>query len=485
VRLVETRQPECRRTGLRGALGHEADELGPRNADAPRAGFGFDAGHDLVERRRPPVLDVHRHLDEPATRKREAQCTHAAKASVRLTDHRRDGVRHLEVVGGEIDVEGNQRTAGADEHATGARIEPTRSPVRLDLARVDPPLELGRPATPEQRRPYTGRKLSVEEDGQLELGADPVCERERRFLRRVDLLGPHGDHRHDVGRANARVHAVVAAKIDPLSGALDRRKERIDDPRLVAGDREDGPVVVGIHMDVEEPGMSRKYSAKRSDRLVRAALGEVRDGLERSMHAPYSRSVKEYYDRRAPEYDDWYRGVYYAGTELESFRAELETLQQLLADLPPARTLDVACGTGFLTRHLAGDVTGLDWSERMLTIARDVAPDAIYVSGDALELPFDDLSFDRIFTGHFYGHLEEPERLQFLGEARRVAPKLVVADAAVRPNHERAEWQQRNVSDGSVWPVYKRFFEPETLVEELGGGETLLAGAWFVVVSSP
>jgi ubiquinone/menaquinone biosynthesis C-methylase UbiE len=195
--------------------------------------------------------------------------------------------------------------------------------------------------------------------------------------------------------------------------------------------------------------------------------------------------VKEYYDRRAPEYDDWYRGVYYAGAELDSFRAEVEQLQRVLAGLPPARTLDVACGTGFLTRHLPGDVTGLDWSERMLTLARQAAPDATYVSGEALELPFADNSFERVFTGHFYGHLEETERLRFLAEARRVSPELVVADAPVRPNHALAEWQQRSVSDGSVWPVYKRFFEPETLIQELGGGETLFAGAWFVVVSSP
>ena len=194
--------------------------------------------------------------------------------------------------------------------------------------------------------------------------------------------------------------------------------------------------------------------------------------------------MKEYYDRRAPEYDDWYRGVYYAGAELESFRAEVGQLQDVLADLPPARTLDVACGTGYLTRYLRGDVTGLDWSQRMLDLAQEAAPDATYVRGDAFDLPFADHAFERVFTGHFYGHLEEAERLRFLAEAGRVAQQLVVADAALRPDHAVAEWQQRSVSDGSEWPVYKRFFEPDTLVEELGGGETLFAGAWFVVVSS-
>ena len=115
----------------------------------------------------------------------------------------------------------------------------------------------------------------------------------------------------------------------------------------------------------------------------------------------------------------------------------------------------------------------------MLEVARRAAPRASYVRGDALELPFGDCSFDRVFTGHFYGHLEEPERVRFLAEARRVAPELVVADAPLRPNHAPAEWQQRGVSDGSVWPVYKRFFSPDALLAELGGGKILLDGEWF------
>ena len=42
----------------------------------------------------------------------------------------------------------------------------------------------------------------------------------------------------------------------------------------------------------------------------------------------------------------------------------------LVGGLAPARTLDVACGTGFLTRHLRGLVAGLDPSHAMVEIAR-------------------------------------------------------------------------------------------------------------------
>lgn len=34
--------------------------------------------------------------------------------------------------------------------------------------------------------------------------------------------------------------------------------------------------------------------------------------------------------------------------------------------------------------------------------------------------------------------------------------------------------------DGTRWEVYKRYVEPDALAAELGGGETLFAGLWFV-----
>ena len=100
-------------------------------------------------------------------------------------------------------------------------------------------------------------------------------------------------------------------------------------------------------------------------------------------------------------------------------------------------------------------------------------------------LPFADGAFDRVFTGHFYGHLDESQRAAFLHEARRVAPELVVADASRERSQAAEEWSERVLRDGSSWKVYKRWFTPEGLVGELGGGEVLHAGPWFVVVRSP
>jgi SAM-dependent methyltransferase len=98
--------------------------------------------------------------------------------------------------------------------------------------------------------------------------------------------------------------------------------------------------------------------------------------------------------------------------------------------LPPARTLDVACGSGFLTRHLQGVTVGLDQSRAMVALTQSRLPNGVALIGSALDLPLADGVFDRVVTGHFYGHLAPDERRDFLTEARRVAREVIVIDSA-------------------------------------------------------
>ena len=74
--------------------------------------------------------------------------------------------------------------------------------------------------------------------------------------------------------------------------------------------------------------------------------------------------------------------------------------------------------------------------------------------------------------------------MRFLAEARRVAPELVVVDAALHGGSERDEWQERVLNDGTRWTVYKRFFTGDALLAELGGGSILHEGRWFVLVTA-
>lgn len=98
--------------------------------------------------------------------------------------------------------------------------------------------------------------------------------------------------------------------------------------------------------------------------------------------------------------------------------------------------LDVACGSGKLTAELArlagpnGRVVGLDFSARMLEIARHDHPAIDFIEGDALNLPFDDMSFDASTIAFGLRNLADP--LRGLREMTRVSRRAVVLEF-VRP----------------------------------------------------
>ncbi len=78
--------------------------------------------------------------------------------------------------------------------------------------------------------------------------------------------------------------------------------------------------------------------------------------------------------------------------------------------------LDVACGSGKLTAELAriagdgGRVVGLDFSPRMLEIARRDHPGIEFTEGDALSLPYADGTFDAATIAFGLRNLSDPVR---------------------------------------------------------------------------
>jgi len=115
----------------------------------------------------------------------------------------------------------------------------------------------------------------------------------------------------------------------------------------------------------------------------------------------------------------------------------------------------------------------------MVALAQSRLPYGLAVVGDALDLPFADSSFDRVLTGHFYGHLPPDECDAFLAEARRVVGELVIVNSALRDDLEPEQWQERVLNNGSRHQVYKRYLRAEQLAAEIGG-QVVQDRRWFV-----
>lgn len=91
--------------------------------------------------------------------------------------------------------------------------------------------------------------------------------------------------------------------------------------------------------------------------------------------------------------------------------------------LKPVKVLDVGCGGGFLTNHLAQfghTVTGIDLSESSLNVAmsHDHTKSVTYLPANAYALPFEDRSFDAVCAMDILEHVENPDQL--IAEASRV-----------------------------------------------------------------
>jgi demethylmenaquinone methyltransferase / 2-methoxy-6-polyprenyl-1,4-benzoquinol methylase len=161
---------------------------------------------------------------------------------------------------------------------------------------------------------------------------------------------------------------------------------------------------------------------------------------------------------------------------------------------PGSRALDVATGTGDLAVELASrgaSVTGLDFSEAMLDLARAKAPGIEFVQGNALELPFADGEFDAVTVGFGARNFADLERgLGELARVTRPGGRVVILEITTPQKHPLSwffrVWFDRVVprlgrvaGDSDAYSYLpssvRRFPGPEELAR-------LLAGAGFVDV---
>jgi ubiquinone/menaquinone biosynthesis C-methylase UbiE len=148
------------------------------------------------------------------------------------------------------------------------------------------------------------------------------------------------------------------------------------------------------------------------------------------MTDPALQTQKDYYEARAPEYDDWWlrRGRYDRGPEATAaWRKDAETIERWLKESNPhGSILELACGTGIWTEKLArcaAELTCVDASAAMLQHCanRVGASAARFIESDIFEFQ-STAKHDVIFFGFWLSHVP-PQRFDEFWELVRSAMK--------------------------------------------------------------
>jgi demethylmenaquinone methyltransferase/2-methoxy-6-polyprenyl-1,4-benzoquinol methylase len=166
--------------------------------------------------------------------------------------------------------------------------------------------------------------------------------------------------------------------------------------------------------------------------------------------------VNELFTRIAARYD--------LMNDLQSFGLHRYWKRRVISEARPQageRALDLCCGTGDIALRLAEkgvQVVGLDFSERMLEIARERQsrlrgglPRIEFLSGDAQNLPFGDSFFDIITIGYGLRNLTSWEiGLLEMQRAAKSGGRIVALEFG-KPENPAWRW---------VYQTYLKLFSP-------------------------
>ena len=136
----------------------------------------------------------------------------------------------------------------------------------------------------------------------------------------------------------------------------------------------------------------------------------------------------------------------------------MTALRKAVAPHPGERILDLAAGTGTSSAALAkggAEVVACDLSEGMIEVGRERHPEIEFVHGNAMDLDFEDGSFDAVTISWGLRNIPDPQ-LALREMARVVRPRgrLVVLEFSTPPS--RVFRGMYNVYQSTVMPAIAR-----------------------------
>ena len=167
-------------------------------------------------------------------------------------------------------------------------------------------------------------------------------------------------------------------------------------------------------------------------------------------------------------YENWFDSPYYHilyknrdESEAEGF---IDRLLDILSPAPEARILDLACGRGRYSRHLADkgyDVTGVDLSVQSITFARQFERDNLSFFTHDMRLPFRTNYFDFIFNfftsfGYFEQEKDDVKTLRNVAIGLRPGGVFVLDFFNSQYVTDRLTGREEKEIDGIRFAIHKR-----------------------------
>lgn len=199
--------------------------------------------------------------------------------------------------------------------------------------------------------------------------------------------------------------------------------------------------------------------------------------------------TREYYRRRAPEYEQ----IYYR--DLPARRKEIDDEAAFLRTLAADRdVLDVACGTGYWTQIVAdtaATVVAVDLSREMLAEARRkrYRQEPSFVQGDVEHLPVGNCRFDLLVLGFWFSHQPKERYREFFEQIKRPVrrdgliwmidnnpPAEGATVHSIRVDEHGNNFKERFLDNGEPYVILKNYFSraelesvfaPEFVIERL------------------
>jgi ubiquinone/menaquinone biosynthesis C-methylase UbiE len=159
-----------------------------------------------------------------------------------------------------------------------------------------------------------------------------------------------------------------------------------------------------------------------------------------------------------------------------------------ILDRVQGKTLNVGCGIGHETwtcQLKTGEAEGLDFSEKMVKVAKRRFPDCTFTLGDVLDLPYPDNSFDTVTTRRtLINLLKAEEQKRAIDEIKRVTKNggRVILVEATEQGYSMLNGYRKMFGLGEIRVVeFNLPMDEDMLLHEFPGAEVCTLDTYYLL----